>query len=85
MAVGGNNANPYHVEFEDVTAASRIRFVHERAASAEKLVVETMGPGCAWLDYDQDGFLDAFFVNSGATPQFRPAAMPQRYCSRSCR
>lgn len=71
------SANPYHVQFSDVTAASGIRFVHERAASAEKLVVETMGPGCAWLDYDQDGFLDAFFVNSGATPQFHPSAMPQ--------
>lgn len=71
------NANPYKVQFEDVTALSGIRFAHERAASAEKLVVETMGPGCAWLDYDQDGFLDAFFVNSGETPQFHPASMPQ--------
>lgn len=74
---GGGTANPYHVQFQDVTASSGIHFVHERAASSEKLVVETMGPGCAWLDYDQDGFLDAFFVNSGATPQFHPAAMPQ--------
>lgn len=65
------------MQFEDVTTASGIRFVHERAASAEKLVVETMGPGCAWLDYDQDGFLDAFFVNSGVTPQFHPTSIPQ--------
>lgn len=69
--------NPWNVQFEDVTEASGIRFLHERAASPEKLVVETMGPGCAWLDYDQDGFLDAFFVNSGRTPNFNPATFPQ--------
>jgi hypothetical protein len=70
-------SNPFRVQFEDVTSLSGIRFVHERAASPEKLVVETMGPGCAWLDYDQDGFLDAFFVNSGISPQFHPSLMPQ--------
>jgi hypothetical protein len=31
----------------------------------------------AWLDYDQDGFLDAFFVNSGYTPLFHPPEPPQ--------
>jgi len=70
-------ANPWNVQFDDVTEASGIRFVHERAASPEKLVVEIMGPGCAWLDYNQDGFLDAFLVNSGRTPNFHPAAFPQ--------
>jgi hypothetical protein len=70
-------ANPWNVQFSDVTAASGIRFMHERAASPEKLVVETMGAGCAWLDYNQDGWLDAFFVNSGRTPNFRPEKMPQ--------
>ena len=43
----------------------------------EKLVVETIGSGCAWMDYDQDGFLDALFVNSGRTPNFNPAIFPQ--------
>jgi len=73
----GAVANPTNVQFADVTEASGIRFVHERAASPEKLVVETMGAGCAWLDYDQDGFLDAFFVNSGRTPNFEPTTFPQ--------
>ena len=65
------------VQFVDVTSEAGIRFDHERAASADKLLVEIMGAGCAWLDYDQDGFLDAFFVNSGRTPLFRPAVVPQ--------
>jgi hypothetical protein len=70
-------ANPYHVQFRDVTAAAGIHFHHERAASPEKLYLETMGAGVAWIDFNQDGYLDAFFVNSGYTPFFHPATAPQ--------
>ena len=38
-------ANPFHVQFQDVTRDAGIHFHHERAASAEKLYVETMGAG----------------------------------------
>jgi hypothetical protein len=69
--------NPYHVEFHDVTHAAGIHFHHERAASPERLYPETMGAGVAWIDYNQDGYLDAFFVNSGDTPFFHPAEPPQ--------
>jgi len=65
------------VRFEDVSRAAGIVFRHERAASSEKLYLETMGAGVGWIDYDQDGFLDAFFANSGATPHFQPARPPQ--------
>jgi enediyne biosynthesis protein E4 len=71
------HANPYHVQFRDVTSAAGIHFHHERAASPEKLYLETMGAGVAWIDYDQDGYLDAFFVNSGDTPFFHPPTPPQ--------
>jgi hypothetical protein len=70
-------ANPHAVRFDDVTRASGIRFRHERAASPEKLYPETLGAGAAWIDFDSDGWLDAFFVNSGYTPLFRPAIPPQ--------
>ncbi len=69
--------NPFHVQFVDVTREAGIHFHHERAASAKRLYVETMGAGVAWIDYDQDGFLDAFFVNSGYTPFYHPAQAPQ--------
>ena len=69
--------NPYHVEFRDVTAAAGIHFHHERASSPQRLYPETMGAGVAWIDYNQDGYLDAFFVNSGYTPFFHPAQPPQ--------
>ncbi|HKN62416.1 MAG TPA: VCBS repeat-containing protein, partial [Candidatus Acidoferrales bacterium] len=72
-----NDANPYGVQFRDVTRAAGIHFHHERAASADKLYYETMGAGVAFLDYNQDGYLDIFFVNSGYTPFFHPAQPPQ--------
>jgi hypothetical protein len=65
-------ANPYKVEFHDVTHESGIHFHHERASSPERLYPETMGAGVGWIDYNQDGYLDAFFVNSGFTPFFHP-------------
>jgi hypothetical protein len=72
-----SQANPFRVQFIDVTRKAGIHFHHERAASAEKLYPETLGAGVAWLDYDQDGYLDAFFVNSGYTPFFHPPQPPQ--------
>ena len=72
-----DEANPFSVQFVEVTREAGIRFRHERAASPEKLYLETMGAGVGWLDYDQDGFLDAFFVNSGYTPMFHPPEPPQ--------
>jgi hypothetical protein len=69
--------NPSGVHFRDVTEQAGIHFHHERAASDEKLYLETMGAGVGWLDYQQDGFMDIFFVNSGWTPFFHPAKPPQ--------
>ncbi len=72
-----DDSNPFGVQFHDVSREAGIRFHHQRAASPEKLYYETMGAGVAWLDYNQDGYLDAFFVNSGYTPFFHPAEPPQ--------
>lgn len=51
------------VQFIDVTARSRIDFVHQSGASPEKYMVETFGSGVGWIDYDNDGFPDLYFVN----------------------
>jgi hypothetical protein len=56
-------APPLHVPFVDVTAKSKIDFVHKSGASPEKYMVETFGSGVAWIDYDNDGFQDLYFVN----------------------
>ncbi len=71
------HVSPLTMRFDDVSDAAGIDFVHERAASKEKLYLETMGAGVGWIDFDQDGFLDAFFLNSGATPHFQPETPPQ--------
>ncbi|MBV6433183.1 MAG: hypothetical protein IANPNBLG_03360 [Bryobacteraceae bacterium] len=50
-------------QFADVTAAAGIHFRHNSGAYGAKLLPETMGPGCAFLDYDNDGWLDILLVN----------------------
>jgi hypothetical protein len=47
----------------DVTAAAGVRFSHNSGAYGGKLLPETMGSGCAFLDYDGDGWQDVLLVN----------------------
>ncbi|HXW07743.1 MAG TPA: CRTAC1 family protein [Vicinamibacterales bacterium] len=49
--------------FADVTGPAGIRFVHNSGAYGGKLLPETLGSGCAFLDYDADGWPDILFVN----------------------
>ena len=51
---------------------SGITFVHENAMSPERYLPETMGPGVAFLDYDGDGWMDLYLVNSGPCDFFQP-------------
>jgi len=60
------------VVFTDIANRAGIRFVHDNAATPEKYLIETMGAGCAWLDFDQDGFADLYLVNSAATAAYKP-------------
>jgi hypothetical protein len=60
--------------FEEIPAsASGIGWVHENAMSPNRYLPETMGPGVAFLDFDNDGWLDIFMVNSGASDFYKPA------------
>jgi len=61
--------------FEEIPAsASGISWVHENAMSTNRYLPETMGPGVAFVDYDNDGWMDLFLVNSGAADFYKPAA-----------
>src|SRR5579863_8381853 len=51
------------VRFEDVTHAAGIHFVHNDGAFGKKWLPEAMGPGVAFLDYDNDGWQDILLVN----------------------
>jgi len=59
-------ALPAIYPFEEIPpASSGIRWVHTAGKSAARYLPETTGPGCAFLDYDNDGWMDIYLVNSG--------------------
>jgi hypothetical protein len=47
----------------DVTRAAGIDFIHNSGAFGAKYLPETLGPGCAFLDYDGNGWLDILLTN----------------------
>jgi hypothetical protein len=53
---------------------SGIRWVHTSGKSPEKYLPESSAPGCAFLDYDNDGWMDIYLVNSGKCDFFTPRA-----------
>jgi hypothetical protein len=63
-----SSTNDSATKFEDVTRAAGIHFVHNNGAFGKKWLPETMGPGAAFLDYDNDGWQDILFVNGTAWP-----------------
>jgi len=60
-SLSGNQPTP--VRYVDVTAASGLQFLHRNSATPSKFLIETMTGGVALFDYDNDGWLDVFFVN----------------------
>jgi len=60
--------------FEEIPpSASGILWAHSNGRSAEMFLPETTGAGCAFLDYDNDGWMDIYLVNSGACDFWTPA------------
>ncbi len=60
-------------QFAEVTPKkSGITWVHNNAHSAERHLPETVGAGCAFFDYDNDGWMDIYLVNSGSADFFTP-------------
>ncbi len=60
------------VRFTDIRQSAGITWKQDATATEEKYYLETMGTGVAWIDYDQDGLLDLFFVQSAATDLYHP-------------
>ena len=59
--------------FEEIPAAkSGITWTHVAGLSPEMYMPETVGPGCAFLDYDNDGWMDIYLVNSGPCDFYKP-------------
>ena len=65
---------PAPVAFVEVTPKeSGITWVHSSLASSERYLPETVGAGCAFFDYDNDGWMDLYLVNSGPSDFITPA------------
>jgi hypothetical protein len=65
------------IKFVDVTEVAGIRFVHHNAMTGEKLLPETMGSGCAFLDFDGDGHQDILLINQAPWPE-QADKLPER-------
>src|SRR5437870_9806456 len=65
---------PQGIEFRDITQAAGIRFVHNTGAFGKKYLPETLGAGCAFIDYDNDGWPDILIVNGMDWPGHRRSA-----------
>lgn len=57
--------------FTDVTSHAGLAFQHNNGAFGGKYLPETMGSGCAFLDYDNDGWQDILLVNGTDWPEHR--------------
>jgi enediyne biosynthesis protein E4 len=51
------------IHFRDITSQAGIHFTHNNGAFGKKWLPETMGPGCAFIDYDNDGYPDIILIN----------------------
>jgi hypothetical protein len=67
------DASPVPLFLEVPPSASGIDWVHENAMSPSHYLPESLGPGCAFLDYDNDGWMDIFLVNSGPCDFWKPS------------
>lgn len=68
----GSSAKAPEVHFSDITLKAGIEFKHVTGHYGEILFPEVNGPGCGFIDYDNDGDQDLFLVNSGQWPHRTP-------------
>jgi hypothetical protein len=66
LALSTSYAQQLH--FRDITSQAGIHFTHNNGAFGKKWLPETMGPGCAFIDYDNDGYPDILLVNGEDWP-----------------
>src|SRR6266567_376016 len=60
------------VRFTDIARAAGINFKQDATATDQKYYLETMGTGLGWVDYDQDGLMDLYLVQSASTDIYKP-------------
>jgi enediyne biosynthesis protein E4 len=68
LAFHPGTACAQQIQFRDITARAGIHYIHNNGAFGKKYLPETMGPGCAFIDYDNDGWPDILLVNGENWP-----------------
>ena len=76
VSVGNEHAQQIH--FRDITKQAGIHFTHNDGAFGKKWLPETMGPGCAFIDYDNDGYPDILLVNGTISPDILTLEPPRQ-------
>src|SRR6266705_2270458 len=72
--------NPEAVRYIDVAKEAGIKDIIYCGGENEKnYIVETLGAGLAFLDYDNDGYLDLFLVNSSRLEGFPKGEEPTNH------
>lgn len=56
------------IRLTDITQSAGISFVHNNGAFGGKYLPESLGPGCAFIDYDNDGYPDILLINGQDWP-----------------
>jgi enediyne biosynthesis protein E4 len=79
LVPGANKADTVNrVTFAEVgQKESGITWVHDSGRSPDRWLPETCGAGCAFFDFDNDGWMDVFLVNSGKCDFFDPKTPPK--------
>ncbi len=68
----GSNESASTVKYTDITQASGLHFVHRNSSTTSKYLIEATTGGVALIDYDNDGWLDVFFVNGAKLKDPQP-------------
>jgi hypothetical protein len=68
LGAASGAANSLGFRFVDVTSSAGIQFQHNSGAFGGKFLPETLGSGCAFLDYDSDGWQDILLINGTDWP-----------------
>ena len=66
-------ADPPLPQFVEIARKAGVLFHHTNGASPDKHLVETMGSGGLFFDYDEDGWIDLFLVDGGSLADPRAA------------